>query len=445
MNNNKFFHNGVQLTINTDTPLEPEHVSQVLTHLYNKVEVLRLCLRQRDNQWWYCTMPKPALDFEVVNGPDSFMEGEAMVNTPFNLSEGPLWQVRLMPLSSDYPCLWPEVKEKFPYQNKVLFNFHHGIVDGPDLLSITGLFTKLLEDYISKIPIDKQQFGQLVDHSHTSKIVQQMTEELEKDPQKLKLMLNELKNRKHTPLLVEAFGTPSSPPNISTENLQYAVLDFSEVNKFNEECKARKITFNSGFIGLVNTALVELVREAGIIRDIYNISSLHSIDLRRYMKGYSEVYPMGFHTLSISHTMATPYNVKDIFWEYATQFDTEFRSNLKNKQILRDFALRKMTLPDTCNLDHLYATPSPPKYDYIFTNMFLPRFFNYGVGRRVQQTEIKYYVPLNASDFVFFTGICNIREKVEFDMFYSPYCINSDTAQMCHDKVVSVFREIINS
>nr|XP_053648447.1 uncharacterized protein LOC128699739 [Cherax quadricarinatus] len=246
-------------------------------------------------------MPKPALDFEVVNGPDSLKEGEAMVNTPFNLSEGPLWQVRLMPLSSDYSCLWPEVKEKFPYQNKVLFNFHHGIVDGPVLLSITGLFMKLLEDYISKIPIDKQQFGQLVDHSHTSKIVQQMTEELERIPK---------------------------------------------------------------------------IREAGIIRDIYNISSLHPIDLRRYMKGYSEIYPMGFHTLSVSHTMATPYNVKDIFWEYVKQFDTEnFPSNLKNKQVLRDFALRKMTLPDTCNLDHLYATPSPPKYllylhKYVFTKIF---------------------------------------------------------------------------
>nr|XP_053636919.1 uncharacterized protein LOC128691955 isoform X2 [Cherax quadricarinatus] len=230
-NKNKHFHNGIQVTINTDTLLNPEDFSHVLVHLYNKVEVLRTCFRQRDDQWWHCSMPKPALDFKVVDGPDSLKEWQVMVDTNFNLTDGPLWQVRLLPSPTDTPCIWPELNEKFPYRNKLMFNFHHGVIDGPSLFSITTLFVKLLDDYISKKPIDNQQLGQLTDHSQTTEIERQVKVDLEKDPEKLKLFLNELKNNEHTPLLIEAFGTPEAT-NVTTDYLECGILDTSEVKKF---------------------------------------------------------------------------------------------------------------------------------------------------------------------------------------------------------------------
>ncbi|XP_053653940.2 uncharacterized protein [Cherax quadricarinatus] len=441
-NKNKHFQSGSQVTINTDTLLTAEDFSHVLVHLYNKVEVLRTCFRQRDDQWWYCSMPKPALDFKVVEGPDSLKESQAMINTNFNLTDGPLWKVRLLQSPTDTPCIWPELNEKFPYRNKLLFSFHHGVIDGNDSLSITAWFVKLLDDYISKKPIGNQQLGQLIDHSQTTEIERQVKVDLEKDPEKLKLFLNELKNNEHTPLLIEAFGTPEAT-NVTTEYLECGILDTSEVKKFHNMCISQGISFNSGFIGIVNTALVELVREAGVLRDVYNINSLHSIDLRRYITCYSKVLPMGYHASPLSHTMSTPYNVKDHFWKYAKQFDTEFREKLENKQVFKDLAMRRMILPENVSLDELSAAPPTPRHDYSFSNMYLPKFVNFGVGRHVQITGLKILLSLVASDFPFFSGIRNLRDKVQFDVWHSTHCMTSDTAQKCFDKVLSVFREKI--
>ncbi|XP_069948320.1 uncharacterized protein [Cherax quadricarinatus] len=366
-----------------------------------------------------------------------------MVDTNFNLTDGPLWQVRLLPSPTDTPCIWPELNEKFPYRNKLMFNFHHGVIDGPSLFSITTLFVKLLDDYISKKPIDNQQLGQLTDHSQTTEIERQVKVDLEKDPEKLKLFLNELKNNEHTPLLIEAFGTPEAT-NVTTDYLECGILDTSEVKKFYDMCRSHDISFNSGFIGIVNTALVELVREAGVLRDVYNINSLHSIDLRRYMTGYSKVLPMGYHTSAVSHTISTPYNVKDNFWKYTKQFDTEFREKLENKQVFKDIVMRRMILPENVSLDELSAAPPTPQYDYLFSNMYLPKFVNFGVGRHVQITGAKIVLPLVASDFLFFSGIGNLREKVQFDIWHSTHCMTNDTAQKCFDKTISIFREKIN-
>ncbi|XP_069170842.1 uncharacterized protein [Procambarus clarkii] len=61
-----------------------------------KVQLLRTCFRLRDKEWWLCEMPTPSIDFQVVEGSDPLKETQSLINMPTNLTDGPLWRVRLL-------------------------------------------------------------------------------------------------------------------------------------------------------------------------------------------------------------------------------------------------------------------------------------------------------------------------------------------------------------
>nr|XP_045586930.1 uncharacterized protein LOC123748832 isoform X1 [Procambarus clarkii] len=53
-------------TLHLEQPLEPQQYLQAVTHLRNKVQLLRTCFRLRDKEWWLCEMPTPSIDFQNV-------------------------------------------------------------------------------------------------------------------------------------------------------------------------------------------------------------------------------------------------------------------------------------------------------------------------------------------------------------------------------------------
>ncbi|XP_045592289.2 uncharacterized protein [Procambarus clarkii] len=426
---------GLTLVFNSDKPLDQELVYEALTHLYNKTKALRTCLRQHDNRWWYCHMPKPVIDLKVVEaGTNAYKKTEELVKTPFNLADGPLWKVRLVPSPVDAPCLWPEVKEKFPYQNSLLLSLHHALFDGFDMVVLITMLHKFLDDVMSGKPIDDRKIGHLLDHSQTYETTQRVKENLESNPQKLNSLLNDRKSKEFKPLIMQAFGAPE-PSSVRTEYFKGAILNLSLLQNFHKKCHSEGITLNSGLVSVINTALVELVREGGLVQDEYTVTSLHPTDLRRYMTTDVKTLPMGFHVAPMSQTMPTPYNVRDHFWKYAKQFDIEFKKNLENKFVFEELILNGMIKPNDKNL-------LPIKYDYLFTNIYSPKYPNMGVGRHVQLTEMRNIVPIDTSTVGYACGLASLRDKVRYEHWYSTRAMTREIAQRQFEKLLSIFREM---
>ncbi|KAG7174591.1 putative Condensation domain-containing protein [Homarus americanus] len=437
----KSMNNGIIITYNSDHRLHTEDFLKAFTHLNNKVELLRTCFRTRDNQLWYCRMPESVIDFKVVNGPDEQNEMQRMIDTPFNLADGPLWKARLLPGGGDDHSTWPELQEEFPHQNRLLLEFHHAAVDGVDMFTITDWLAKLLEDIISGKPIDdNKQLGQLVDHSQVVAIEQQVKQDLEKDPERLKLLLEERKKQSVTPLILEAFGV-QDVPHPQTEYLGKTLLDMTMFEKFNKRCRSAGVTFNSGFVALMNTALIGLVKEAGVHREEYTLTNRHAVDLRRYLKGH-KAFPMGNHSFPMMHSMTVPGNVRDTFWDYAKQFDVDFRTKLENNYIFEDFVLSQMLRPDGYSHEKNFANPPPQFYNYSLTNVFSPKFSNMGIGKHIQITSMQNIVPIGKSEVAIMSGLANLRNKVRFSAWYSTHTMTRDTAQKFFDRVLSLFREL---
>nr|XP_045587393.1 uncharacterized protein LOC123749338 [Procambarus clarkii] len=65
MNNHGLWRQSAHFTLHLDTPLETQQYLQAVTHLNNKVQLLRTCFRPRDKEWWLCEMPIPSIDFQV--------------------------------------------------------------------------------------------------------------------------------------------------------------------------------------------------------------------------------------------------------------------------------------------------------------------------------------------------------------------------------------------
>ncbi|XP_069170841.1 uncharacterized protein [Procambarus clarkii] len=306
---------------------------------------------------------------------------------------------------------------------------------------IIGWFHKIIDDMLSGKPIDDLQFGQLADHSQTSEITQQIKSALENDPERLSSLIKLKKQEPATSVLIEAFGAPE-PSQAETKYLENVFLNISDVDKFHAKCQSENISFNSGFTSVINTALVEVVMEAGFTRDSYNIRSRIPIDMRRYMKDYSKTFLSGFHGAPMFQSISTPYNVKDHFWMYAKQHDVQFQNNLKKKSFIEDMIIERMLRPADFSHEKFFANPQPITRDYLFTNMFKHLSRTYGVGKHVQLTDFKSYVNIHALDVTFICYLLKICEEIRFDVWYSSRGLTKNTAQNIVDKTVSVFSEI---
>ncbi|XP_069164071.1 uncharacterized protein [Procambarus clarkii] len=441
MNSHGTWAQGGYFILHLDQPLDEQQYFKAVTHLCNKVQLLRTCFRPRDKEWWLCEMPIPSIDFQVVEGSDPIKETQSVLNMPSNLTDGPLWRVRILTSTSEALPVRPEINKKFPYRNTVILEFQHSAFDGVDIVMIVVWFHKIIDDMLSGKPIDDSQFGQLADHSQTSEIIQQIKSALENDPERLSSLLKLKKEEPATSVLIEAFGAPE-PSQAETIYLENVFLNISDVDKFHAKCQSENISFNAGFTSIINTALVEVVREAGLTRDAYNIRSRVPIDMRRYMKGYSKTFPMGFHNAPMYQNISTPYNVKDHFWMYAKQYDVQFQNNMKNKLFIEGMVIDRMLRPADFSPEKFFAKPQPITIDYLFANMFTPLFRTYGAGKHVQLTDMRNIANIQALDVAFMCMLLKIREEVQFDVRYSSRGLTKNTAQNIIDKTVSVFSEI---
>lgn len=262
----------------------------------------------------------------------------------YNTAEGPLWRVRLVVCPPDEPCLLPQVKESFPYQYHLVVDLHHAVFDGFCNIMFTRIFFETLDSILDGAQVDERPIGEFRDRSEIRAAETKIRESLEKDSHTLKEPLEERhKILTRVPLITEAFGELKES-SLYSKSIKPEIFDHKLLQAFSAKCKAHNVTFNSGFIGVIRVALMELVREAGLVRDSYVISTRHPVNTRRYM---SDVPSMvwGYHSMPMSLHMATPWDAGNNFWKHVVDIDTKFRERLRKMGPMEDFVLDTMLMP----------------------------------------------------------------------------------------------------
>ncbi|KAK8390035.1 hypothetical protein O3P69_012923 [Scylla paramamosain] len=385
-------------------------------------------------------MPTRRLDFKSVSGDDPEKHISDLCSSSFDIHNGPLWKVRLMTSPPDAPCHFPEVKEKFPYQQKLLLSLHHAANDGRVMMLLVESLLTILDHLLQGLCVDRQQVGVLRDGIEAREEEHRIKTALENDPVRLKAALRELELANHVPLLVEAFGAVSegSPSSHVLPSVQF---DADVIKGIDHKCRSLGVSSNAFMTAVLNTALVEVVREAGLRRSSYLISSIHPVDSRRLM-GKTSKPVLGYHGMPVTQTTATPHNVKDHFWGYLKHLNTELRRKLKGNHMCEERILHVMLRPGSNNLETRYAKPLPLSYDYMFSNVYSPFSSPTGIGTLVHITSLCIHVAIHKQAYPVLFGFFSVRDKPFLEIIHSTATISKKVAHRLLNRTVVVLHDI---
>ncbi|XP_042890314.1 uncharacterized protein LOC122265205 [Penaeus japonicus] len=355
------------LTLNTLKPLRPEHVEKALVHLQRQVQAFRGVMKVKDGKYWICESDQDQINFKVQEGGDIIQEMWRFTNTPLGFDQAPLWRAVFMPgngsdgdaSSARGPSHLQEVRARFPHQSHLFLPIHHSFVGGPTMPLIVQRLVELLNDVLAGRPIDdSRQLGVLVPSTEIDAAKRRIREELERDPARLEALKEETLACDSEPILLKAFPRPGGAPSSG-----HVLRDVSPalLQKFTAKCKSEGVTFNSGLQAVINTALVEVVTEAGLQQDTFSLSINLATDLRRYMNR-NPLEVLGLHVWPTVHRVATPARVRDCFWQYCRAMHGPL-SGLTAPLIAFSRRWCEMTQRPV-DLHHFYKNPPPVVRDY---------------------------------------------------------------------------------
>ncbi|XP_066975311.1 uncharacterized protein [Macrobrachium rosenbergii] len=418
---------------NTKLPLQEEHVARALDIWQRKIPSYSCCIKERDNQLWICQDPNPKLDFEVLEEKDRQETIERFSTDAKGSGETPLWKARLIRVSDDSPCVLPELKEAFPYQYDLILSLHHCFMDG--FTSGFG-FQKLVEilnDVIAGRPLDNQPLAMCVSDADIQELNAKIRRQLEEDPVKLQELKEDTLACNNMPVLLKAFPPPGGKNYSKT--ISHDVKQHT-LQKFYAYCKSEGVTFNSGFEALINTALVEMIRDAGVNDESHQISVNMAFDMRRYMKQY-ELPIVGLNRRHYAHRIQTHVNIRNHFWTYTRMLHDKLSRLIKSGEVMQQYVVRQMTMPQVSLDDHYKGNP-PLVRDYALANIGDITKIIPGEGEHLQMTNSLIFNSIHKSPHMMLQHIFTFRGHSPYSLSYNRNSMSDDTAGELMDRVVNL-------
>ncbi|KAK4296880.1 hypothetical protein Pmani_030660 [Petrolisthes manimaculis] len=378
---------GARITYKSKVPITPQMMETALHCLTRKANSFRTCLQYRGDELWVVELMKPDLDFKVLEGVTN-VEQELMdlIVQPCQLFEGPLWSARMLLPQEGHQ----DTNDPYPYTCQLLVSLNHAIHDGVGLYWIIFWMLEMLDKILSGVQINDQPFGILHSGFEYRQEEDKIRKELLKDPLTLRRLLNEQAGKNTIPLIAEAFGLPEDE-NPVTIPLETEVISGQIMEQLVKKCKSVGVTQNSYVLAAYNVALVELIQEAGLDRDVYNITNIIPINTRRFVT--ESGFHLGCYSMPLHHTTSTPKDVKNNFWQYAKEIDNSVRGEMKNKKFLTDSVLDMMLQEEGHIIPNTQCDFPPLKYDYTFSNIYGAPMPSSAVGKNI---KLDYFCNLNA-------------------------------------------------
>ncbi|CAL4122899.1 unnamed protein product [Meganyctiphanes norvegica] len=418
---------------NSRTAIGEELWSKSLRHLSNKIQALRLCLQEREEKLMLCEVKNHDIDFKMVENKTVLEALDDMQNEGLDNS---FWSVRIVPGGV---CGIPEIREEFPHQYTFYLKTHHGLMDGISMVFLIRVFTEILDDVLSgKIVNDDVKLGKLTLFDDPLQIkIKETQQALESD----QIRLKEEKERmltvtKKQPILYSAFPKPKGIQ--STTKHIVKVVDTSKVNAFYKSCKLKKINMTAGFEALFNTALVEMVSDAGAAQDGFQINIRQIVNMRRYFKVEKDLNKLhignflgGMQQGTFCRKLA-----RKNFWEHAQGIHNNFHSLLKNNGPFIELIVRPQVQGPLDPLE-LAKGPSRDYSDYAFSNVLDLTPFAFYEGKHVQITDIISYNFIHNYLHPMLFQLATYRGLGQLTCSY-------DTAKVAHDTAHELMDRIIN-
>ncbi|CAL4073760.1 unnamed protein product [Meganyctiphanes norvegica] len=419
---------------NSRTAIGEEIWSKSLRHLSNKVEALRLCLEAREENLMLCEVKNHDIDFKIVENKTVL---EALDDMQKEGLDHSFWSVRIVPGGV---CAIPELREEFPHQYTFHFKTHHGIMDGISVVFLIRVFTEILDDVLSgKIVNDDIKLGKYTLFDDPLQIkIKETQQALESDlirfEEEKEQMLTVTKKE---PILYSAFPKPKGIQ--STTQHIVKVVDNSKVNAFYKSCKLKKINMTAGFEAMFNTALVEMVSDAGTVQDGFKINIRQVVNMRRYIKVEKDLNK--FHVGPFlggmqQGTFCTKLARKN-FWEHAQEIHNNFHSLLKNNGPIIELIVRPHVQGP---IDPVVLTKGPPQdnSDYAFSNVLDLTPFAFYEGKQVQITDMVSYNFINNYLHPMLLQYSTYRGLGQLTCSYDTAKVSHDTAQELMDRIINL-------
>ncbi|CAL4104996.1 unnamed protein product [Meganyctiphanes norvegica] len=399
------------------------------------MEVCRLCLHEHADKWWLCEVKNHNMDFEFIENKTALEVVEDMNDEGLNNS---FWSARVVPVDGEENSI-PDLKQAFPHQYNFLFKTHHGVMDGISLAYFMHVYTKILDDILSgKTVNDDVRFGNFRLDDPLQPKLKEIQQVLESDP----LRLAEDKERilrvtTKQPILYSAYPKPKGIP--STTRHIVRKVDNAIVNTLYKCCKSKNVTVTAGFEAVFNTALVEMVTDAGAVDDVFKINTKHSINMRRYFKVDKDFkkFPLGCHLGGMQHETFCRKPARKHFWEHAQENHNNFQSLLKNNGPLIESIVRPQVRgpldPD------ILRKGDPQDYsDYAFNNLLDLTPLVFYEGTQIQCKDVYVYNYLNNYLYPILFQFHTFRGFGSLTCSYDTAKVANDTAQELMDRVINV-------
>ncbi|KAK3869851.1 hypothetical protein Pcinc_024855 [Petrolisthes cinctipes] len=465
-----FFQTNYNLSICSTKPLDHTLFTKVLTHLFWKVPVLRVCLGRRQGQLWLKKMRGCILDLKVLNEGELEKERERLMSHTFNTDEGPLWCMSVVvpeqpqeshhhyqpqeshhhyqPQESHHHYQPQESHHHYQPQEshhhyQLLFGTHHTIADGFTNIRICHMLHEILNDILTGRTVDdKEQLGQHLDDHLAKQLYEEKNIKLLQDPELLSKCREKFLEATIThPHLLDLL--PSPRDDCGRSHYVKQDLDENLTKAFMNKCKCEGVSFHSGFTGVVNAAIIKILEDAGKGQLQYNFVASHDLSMRRYYpRNLSQV--LGTHLPLFGFLL--PFKVSkdfvDTFWPHIKSFHQDLHHELLTGGPMQAVALRLMQKSKSENYAEYFRTSGSPNYYYAISNLGDVTSLMPGEGEVVKVKGLNRVstVRANATIMCFFIhtykGICSIS------LVYSSRYMDHHIARKLLDQINTTFTEV---
>ncbi|XP_068217335.1 uncharacterized protein [Palaemon carinicauda] len=408
------------LELSSARPLDEDFFRRALTHLFWKVPVLRVCLRERDSELWLVEMEKCNIDLKIVE--DGILEDEQDKVTlhTYNSKDGPLWCVRVVLLDRTSQPL-EENEKKFPHHYALIFGIHHSISDGTTNVKICNLLCNIINDLLGGLVIDdNDQLGEITSDVEVLELYDEELVRLKENPELCAEIKRELEEgAKVRPLIRHVCKVPADVP-VMTKSVT-ALFNSEISNRFYMKAKSKGVSLHSALATLINLSFVKILQEHGINQDEYNFRAGHDINVRRYQTSEKSARALGIlgPMFGYRSPFCVPKDLLPIFWETAKKFNAKFHADLSSRKVLTISAYRMMNENTNENFKEMFRTDGEPNYYYTISNMGNLSGALYKDGQNISLKKLTRFSSLRNGSSFMCIYIHTFRNQLNLTFAYS--------------------------
>ncbi|XP_068205809.1 uncharacterized protein [Palaemon carinicauda] len=251
-------------------PIDPEEVKKAVREVAMKTQVLHVCVEWRGMRPWFKRMDEFVYDFEVVEA-DVMSVFYTILHKQYNMTKGPLWGARLVPIPQESPDSL--------HRAALIFTAHHCITDGHTNMSFCRDTLELLNASMTGRvyevplrPIIPAKCDSLMSKKDWYYVFRYFWSKM------FDAIIRDYSSKLY-------FGGALVQPQtkVAATKILRANFTVEETKELISHCKAAGVTVHSCIMATANLALLQTVKQRAKYRvDAARINSVNCINMRRY-------------------------------------------------------------------------------------------------------------------------------------------------------------------